>query len=121
MRAGRAPVTVTSAEPGLLPPEFTRPSEVPSLAPEFEPVRTRHVVTNRLTWRDQRDRLTLSLFTFYSASDDDYYLRPVVSFRQSDNWTFTGGANLFGGDQQHTFFGQLEDNSNAYFRVRFNY
>jgi hypothetical protein len=92
-----------------------------SFAPAFEPARTRHVITNRLTYRDERDRLTLSLFTYYSASDDDYYMRPVVSFRQSDSWTFTAGANLFGGDHEHTFFGQLEDNSNAYARVRFNY
>ncbi|HEY5667240.1 MAG TPA: hypothetical protein VIV64_11000 [Gammaproteobacteria bacterium] len=92
-----------------------------SLAPEFEPDRTRYVVTNRLTWRDARDKLTLSLFTYYSGNDDDYYLRPVVSYRQSDQWTITAGANLFGGAKQHTFFGQLEDNSNAYLRVRFNY
>jgi hypothetical protein len=91
-----------------------------SPAPEFEPDRTR-VVTNRLTWRDARDKLTLSLFTYYSGNDDDYYLRPVVSYRQSDQWTITAGANLFGGAKQHTFFGQLEDNSNAYLRVRFNY
>lgn len=92
-----------------------------SPSPLFEPARTRTVLTNRLTYRGERERLTLSLFTFYSISDDDYYLRPVASFRQSDNWTFTAGANLFGGDRPHTFFGQLEDNSNAYFRARFNY
>lgn len=92
-----------------------------SLAPEFEPDRTRYVVTNRLSYRDTRDKLTLSLFTYYSGSDEDYYIRPVVSYRQSDQWTITAGANLFGGDQAHTFFGQLEDNSNAYLRVRFNY
>jgi hypothetical protein len=92
-----------------------------SPTPQFEPERTRSVLTNRLTYRDTRDRLTLSLFTFYSVSDDDYYLRPVASYRQSDNWTFTAGANLFGGNEPHTFFGQLEDNSNVYLRVRFNY
>lgn len=92
-----------------------------SPAPQFEPERTRSVLTNRVTYRGERDRLTLSLFTFYSVSDDDYYLRPVVSYRQSDHWTFTAGANLFGGADPYTFFGQLEDNSNAYLRVRFNY
>lgn len=92
-----------------------------SPTPQFEPDRTRHVLTNRVTYRGERERLTLTLFTFYSASDDDYYLRPVISFRQSDSWTFSAGANLFGGDRPHTFFGQLEDNSNAYLRVRFHY
>jgi hypothetical protein len=92
-----------------------------SPTPQFESTRTRHVATNRLTYRGRREKLTLSLFTFYSASDDDYYLRPAVSYRKSDNWTLTAGANLFGGNDAYTFFGQLEDNSNAYLRLRFNY
>lgn len=89
--------------------------------PAFERDRTRTVITNRLTWRSERDTLTLSLFTFYSPSDDDRYLRPVVSYRHSDEWTVSAGANLFGGARDFTFFGQLEDNSNAYVRVRWSY
>ncbi len=89
--------------------------------PAFEPEHRRHLLTNRLTYRDSRDRLTLSLFTFYSPTDDDFYLRPGVSYRMSDEWTFSGGANLFGGQEAHTFFGQLEDNSNAWVRVRFSF
>lgn len=92
-----------------------------SLAPSFEPDRQRHVLTNRLTYRTSQDMLTLSLFTFFSPSDNDYFLRPSISFRQSDRWTFTGGANLFGGEHSHTFFGQLEDDTNVYFRARFNF
>jgi hypothetical protein len=92
-----------------------------SPTPAFEPDRVRHLVTNRLTWRSARDSLTLSLFTFYSPSDSDYYIRPGASLRKSDQLTFSAGANLFGGDQLHTFFGQLEDNTNAWIRVRFNY
>ncbi len=89
--------------------------------PGFEPEEYRHVLTNRLTYRAYRDKLTLSLFTFLSPSDDDYYLRPQVIYRYSDDWTLTWGANLFGGDEEHTFFGQFEDNSNTYLKVRFNY
>jgi hypothetical protein len=92
-----------------------------SPARPYEPDEHRHVLTSRLTYRLDQDRLTLSLFGFYSPSDRDYYLRPVMSFRYSDYWTLTGGANLFGGDDRHTFFGQLEDNSNAYFRARFSF
>ena len=92
-----------------------------SPTPQYEPEHNRHVVTNRLTYRTARDEWTLSLFTFYSPSDDDYYLRPSVSYRQSDRWTFTGGANLFAGDRPHTFFGQLEDNSNVWMRARYNF
>ena len=92
-----------------------------STTPQFEPDRNRSVFTNRLTYRTARDELTFSLFTFYSPTDNDYYLRPSVSFRQSDHWTFTGGANLFSGKRSQTFFGQLEDNSNVWFRARYNF
>lgn len=89
--------------------------------PRFAPDERRHVLTSRVTWLAQRDKLTLSLFSFYSPSDDDYYLRPSVAYRYSDRWSFSGGANVFGGDESHTFFGQHEDNSNLYVRIRFNY
>jgi len=81
----------------------------------------RHLLTNRLTYRAGRDKHTWSLFTFYSPSDDDFYVRPVYSYRHSDRWSLTAGANLFGGSNDHTFFNQLADASNAYLRVRFMY
>jgi len=92
-----------------------------SPAPAFESEQTRHLLTARLTWRSVRERLTASLFTFYSPTDRDHYLRPVISFRHSDQWNFAAGANLFGGERLYTFFGQFEDNSNAWFRARFSY
>jgi hypothetical protein len=81
----------------------------------------RHLLTNRLTYRAGMDKYTWSLFTFYSPSDDDYYLRPQFTYRHSDAWSVTAGANLFGGGEAQTFFGQLDDASNAYVRVRFHY
>lgn len=92
-----------------------------SPAPETEPEKYRQVLTNRLTWRLARDKYTLSLFTFYSPTDNDFYLRPNITWRYSDRWQIVGGANLFGGDDAHTFFNQLQDASNAYLRIRLNY
>jgi hypothetical protein len=89
--------------------------------PQFEPEERRHVLTNRLSYRAMRDKLTLSLFTFFSPSDQDYYVRPQVGFRYNDQVSFAAGANLFGGRDVFTFFGQLEDNSNLYARFRFSY
>lgn len=88
---------------------------------EFEPDEFRHLLTNRLTYRAGRDRFTWSLFTFFSPSDNDFYLRPVFAYRHSDEWTVTAGANLFGGSDPHTFFSSQQDASNAYLRIRFNY
>ena len=92
-----------------------------SFAPEFEPDEYRHLLTNRLTYRAGRDKHTWSLFTFYSPSDRDVYLRPVYTYRHNDQWSVAAGANLFDGRDEHTFFSQLQDASNAYLRVRFSY
>jgi len=89
--------------------------------PQFEADEHRHLLTNRLTYRANRDKHTWSLLTFYSPSDSDIYLRPVYTYRHSDQWSVTAGGNLFAGSDRHTFFGQLEDASNAYFRVRYFY
>jgi hypothetical protein len=92
-----------------------------SPTPQFEPDENRHLLTNRLTYRAGRDKHTWSLFTFYSPSDRDLYARPVYGYRHDDRWEMTAGANLFAGKQKHTFFAQLQDASNAYLRIRFNY
>jgi len=92
-----------------------------SPTPGFEPDEYRHLFTTRLTWRTMMDKLIWSLFVFYSPSDQDYYLRPRLTWRHSDQWTFDAGINLFGGTSEHTFFGQMDDNNNAYARIRYHY
>jgi hypothetical protein len=92
-----------------------------SPAPQFEPPENRHTLTTRLTYRAMQEKLTWSLFAFWSPNEHDAYLRPIVSYRVDDHWSTTVGLNLFGGDEIHTFLGQFEDNSNAYVRVRYNY
>lgn len=88
---------------------------------EFEPDEGRHLITNRLTWRAGMDKYTTSLFTFYSPSDSDFYLRPQFTYRHSDQWSLVVGGNLFGGEEKQTFFNQMQDASNAYLRFRYNY
>lgn len=92
-----------------------------SPSPEFEPPEYRQTLTTRLTYRAMREKLIWSLFVFWSPSDNDAYLRPIVTYRANDHWTTTAGLNLFGGNDPYTFLGQFEDNSNAYIRVRYNY
>lgn len=92
-----------------------------SPTPQFLPAEFRQLLTNRLTYRTGRERYIWSLFTFLSPTDRDIYLRPQVALRYSDSWTLSAGGNLFGGSDNHTFFGQFEDASNAYVRFRYNY
>ncbi len=89
--------------------------------PAFEPDEYRHLLTNRLSFRWARETYALSLFTFWSPSDDDFYLRPSFTWRRDDHWQLVAGANLFGGSEPQTFFNQLRDASNAYLRLRYNY
>ncbi len=92
-----------------------------SPTPGVEPEKWRTLLTSRLTWRTRQDKLIWSLFGFYSPTEHDGYVRPKLDYRYSDQWTLTAGLNLFTGDEAHTFFGQFDDNDNAYVRVRFNY
>ena len=89
--------------------------------PQYETDEYRHLLTTRLTRMTMQQKLTWSLFAFWSPSDKDTYLKPSVTYRMNDNWTIASGANLFYGKEKHTFFGQHEDNSNVWMRVRFNY
>ncbi|WP_245921579.1 hypothetical protein [Bowmanella denitrificans] len=89
--------------------------------PQWEKEQNRVVLTNRLTWRNVTDDLTLSLFTFYSPTDQDGYIRPSLSHRLDDHWAWSLGLNLFFADQQHSFFGQFKDNNNAWLRVRYSF
>ena len=81
----------------------------------------RHVLTLRLTKLYWMQTLELSLFTFYSPSDEDAYLRPRAVYNLSDQWRLEVGGNLFYGEEEHTFFGQFQDNTNAYAGVRYSF
>lgn len=91
--------------------------------PADVPVRDkeRHVVTFRLTKLMMNQNLTLSLFSYYSPSDKDGYLRPNIHFQMGDDWSLEAGGNFFYGHQNETFFGQFEDNSNLYLSTRFGF
>jgi hypothetical protein len=87
----------------------------------YRPDEHRELWTLRLTYRAMQDNLTLNWFSFYSPTDQDYYHRPSVKYRFNDQVNLTLGGNIFGGEQAHTFFGQFEDASNIYARLRWSY
>jgi hypothetical protein len=67
-----------------------------------------------------QNQLVISLFTFYSLSSGDVYLRPRITYDFTDAWKFQAGGNIFSGDQE-TFFGRFEENSNVYAAIRYSY
>ncbi len=80
----------------------------------------RDVVTARITKTMNYETQKLSLFSFYSPSDGDFYVIPEVSRKFSDVFTVTAGGNFFGGSEE-TFFGQFNKNDSAYVYARYDF
>ncbi len=78
-------------------------------------------ITLRLTNMRKQQTLIFSWFSYYSPAENDWHLRPKLTYQMNDQIQLTTGLNLFFGENEYTFFGQLEENSNAYFRVRYSY
>ncbi len=83
--------------------------------------RNRRLITVRLTKLLMNQNLRCSLFTYFSPSDKDAYMRPNLHYKASDNLAFEVGANIFFGDYPDTFFGQFENNTNIYIGMRYSF
>jgi len=81
----------------------------------------RRVLTLRLTKLLLGQNLRLSLFNFYSPSDEDGYTRASVSYKLTDALKLGLGINYFYGEQAHTFYNQFDENNNAYLFVRYGF
>ncbi len=81
----------------------------------------RHMLTLRLTQLLMQQNFTLSLFTFWSPSDEDGYLRPKIHYKWSDQWAAELGGNIFLGKEKNTFWGQFQENTNIYTAVRYSF
>ena len=81
----------------------------------------RDIVTLRLTQLLEHETWKLSLFAFYSPAENDYLLQPQVSYKVSDSLSVALGGNVFGGETRTTFFGQFDQDDNAYLAVRYDF
>ena len=66
-------------------------------------------------------RLTLSLFNFWSHTDEDGYLRLNSKYQVDDHLRLEAGLNQLYGQENSTCFGQLATNSNVFIAVRFGF
>lgn len=89
--------------------------------PDIEPDELRHVITLRWMYRVLREDLTLGFFAFFSPNDKDFFLRPTIEYKLNDSLKLALGGNIFWGDKEHTFFGQLQKNTNVYLRARYTF
>ncbi|MFH1767868.1 MAG: hypothetical protein ABH858_01735 [Candidatus Omnitrophota bacterium] len=81
----------------------------------------RHLFTLRILKMFRNQTVKSGLFTFFSPSDMDVYIRPSLNYELNDNWGVNLGANLVWGRDNHTEFGQMENNKNVYFRLRYSF
>jgi hypothetical protein len=81
----------------------------------------RHLLAQRVTKLFKNQTVSVSLFNFYSPSDKDGYVRPVLSYNITDQWKATLGANLPWGEDDITEFGQMKRNKNVYVRLRYGF
>ena len=89
--------------------------------PEYLVDETHELYTVRLTYLALQQKLTLSVFAFYSRDAKDFYLKPKISYRYSDNLLYVFGFNEFGGEDKFTQWGQFEKSSNVYGRVKYTF
>ncbi len=83
--------------------------------------RLRHLVTSRLTQLLRHQTLRLSLFVFYSPSDEDYFIISEVRYSFTDEFWAILGGNIFGGREDTTMFGQLDKNDNIFIIARYEF
>lgn len=81
----------------------------------------RHLVTARLTRLLKYQTWKLSLFGYWSPTDEDFYLIPEVWHSLADGVWVSVGANVFGGRSETSFFGQLDKNDNVYLNLRYEF
>ncbi len=83
--------------------------------------RFRQLLTARATQFLKYQTLKFSWFTFFSPSDNDYYLIPEVQYKISDKLWMALGGNIFGGERKSTFLGQFDKNDNTYLTLRYEF
>ena len=83
--------------------------------------RLHQYITLRFTKLLKYQALKLSLFSFYSPDESDYFLTPEISYNFTDNLQATLGANIFGGANDNSMLGQHNKNDNVYITLRYSF
>jgi len=78
-------------------------------------------LTVRLTRFLRHQTLRLSFFSFFSPSDHDYLVNPEIKYSFTDNIWAAVGANVFGGGENFSQFGQFDTDDNVYLQLRYEF
>lgn len=89
------------------------------ITPKADKVRT--LVTSRWTKQLASQTVMISLFGFYSPSDEDAYIRFSTAYKYTDELSLVVGGNIFEGKNNYTMFGQFDHNDNLYAKVNYGF
>lgn len=92
-----------------LPPGFPKENQLHQLA------------GIRLTQLLVHQTVRLSLFSFWSPSDGDYLVNPEIKHNFTDHVWAALGANIFGGGERWSQFGQFNKDDNIYLQARYEF
>ena len=67
-----------------------------------------------------RETLHLELFSYIGLTNSDALIRPKISYDFDDSFNILLGGNIFVGDRDG-MFGQYQDNSMVYAKVKYNF
>ncbi len=81
----------------------------------------KYIITQRITKLYKSQTVKVSLFNFYSPSNQDGYVRFSVEYDITDQWKLTSGVNIPWGVHDYTDFGQMRKNKNIYMRLRYSF
>jgi len=81
----------------------------------------RQVTSLRVTQLRRHQTLRVNLFVMASPTDRDAYINPSVRYNVTDELWLETGANVFWGQERHTFFGQFEQNSGVFLVARYEF
>ncbi len=74
-----------------------------------------------VTQFSRHQTVRLSFFSIYSPSGKDYFLNPELKYNVSDHIWIAAGANVFGGGEVWSQFGQFTKDDNAYLQWRYEF
>jgi hypothetical protein len=67
-----------------------------------------------------RETLHLELFSYIGLTDNDALIRPKITYDFDDSFSILLGGNIFVGERDGQF-GQYQDNSMAYMKIKYNF
>ncbi|MDP2725505.1 MAG: hypothetical protein Q8O44_04435, partial [Syntrophales bacterium] len=68
-----------------------------------------------------RGRICPEVLVVYDAAATGWYIKPRVEFKYGDHWRPEIGALVFTGDQYELPFGELNNNDEIYFRLKYQF